>query len=157
MAIDPTATPELRRAWSAVVSLYQGVLPHLVDALEHDAEIDSGVYSALAYLDRAEPSGTLRLRRLQDLMHVRYSQPGLSRLVQRMEHDGLVERHADPDDGRSTVLMLTRVGRARLRKADEVYFRALAQHLGVALSDGGAVALAEVVEPITGRLIPPSD
>ena len=36
--------------------------------------------------------GRLRLSELHELMHPRYSQPGLSRLVQRMEADGLVER-----------------------------------------------------------------
>ena len=44
----------------------------------------------------AEPSGRMRLSELQELMHPRYSQPGLSRLVQRMEADGLLERRADP-------------------------------------------------------------
>ena len=31
----------------------------------------------------------MRLSELHELMHPRYSQPGLSRLVQRMEADGL--------------------------------------------------------------------
>ena len=58
-------------------------------------------------------AGRMRLSELHELMHPRYSQPGLSRLVQRMEADGLVERRADPDDGRATVLVMTRAGRAR--------------------------------------------
>ena len=57
----------------------------------------------------------MRLSELHELMHPRYSQPGLSRLVQRMEADGLVERRADPDDGRATVLQMTRAGRPASR------------------------------------------
>ncbi len=45
-------------------------------------------------------------------MHPRYSQPGLSRLVQRMEAAGLVDRHADPGDGRAAVVVMTGAGRA---------------------------------------------
>jgi DNA-binding MarR family transcriptional regulator len=65
--------------------VYQPVLRDVVATLEQDAGIDSGTYSVLAYLDRAE--SPMRLRELQELMRVRYSQPGLSRLVQRMERD----------------------------------------------------------------------
>ena len=79
-----------QQLWSALVDVYQPVLRDVVDVLERDAGIDSGTYSALAYLDRA--GRRMRLRELHDLMRVRYSQPGLSRLVQRMEADGIVER-----------------------------------------------------------------
>ena len=117
---DVPDDPQLH-AWSARVAVYPSVLHDVVQALEGEAGLDSGVFSALAYLARAEPSGRLSLSALHDLMHPRYSQPGLSRLVQRMEADGLVERRTDPRDGRATVLVLTRAGRARFNRADGVY------------------------------------
>jgi DNA-binding MarR family transcriptional regulator len=117
-------------AWSALVAVYQSVLHDVVRALENDAGMDSGVFSALAYLARAEPRGRMRLSELLELMHPRYSQPGLSRLVQRMEADGLVERRADPDDGRATVLQMTRAGRARFVRADAIYADAVREHFG---------------------------
>jgi len=117
-------------AWSALVAVYQSVLHDVVRALENDAGMDSGVFSALAYLARAEPRGRMRLSELLELMHPRYSQPGLSRLVQRMEADGLVERRADPDDGRATVLQMTRAGRARYVRADAIYTDAVREHFG---------------------------
>jgi len=117
-------------AWSALVGVYQSVLHDVVRALENDAGMDSGVFSALAYLARAEPRGRMRLSELLELMHPRYSQPGLSRLVQRMEADGLVERRADPDDGRATVLQMTRAGRARYVRADAIYTDAVREHFG---------------------------
>src|SRR4029078_651752 len=91
-------------AWSALVGVYQSVLHDVVRALENDAGMDSGVFSALAYLARAGPRGRMGLRELLELIYPRYSQPGLSGLVQRMEADGLVERRADPSDGRVSVL-----------------------------------------------------
>ena len=104
--------------WSALVAVYQAVLRDLVAALEQDGGIDSGVYSVLAYLERAETPGRLPLRTLHELMHVRYSQPGLSRLVQRMEADGLVERSRVRDDGRAfTSFSRAVAGRASAARA----------------------------------------
>jgi DNA-binding MarR family transcriptional regulator len=141
-------------AWSALVAVYQSVLHDVVRALENDAGLDSGVFSALAYLARGEPSGHMRLSRLQELMHPRYSQPGLSRLVQRMEADGLVERRADPDDGRATTLVMTRAARARFAKADAVYAAALREEFGRHLTAAQAQALEAALQPVTrGRAI----
>jgi len=136
------------------VAVYQSVLHDVVRALEVEAGLDSGVFSALAYLARAEPPGRLRLSELHDLMHPRYSQPGLSRLVQRMEADGLVARRTDPGDGRATVLVMTRAGRARFNRADAVYTEALREHFGRHLSSAQAAALEAALAPVTrGRAI----
>lgn len=132
--------------WSALVAVYQPVLRDVVMTLERDARIDSGIYSVLAYLDRAETP--MRLRELQELMRVRYSQPGLSRLLQRMERDGLVERRVDPTDRRATIVGLTRAGRARFRRAHEIYSRALDEHLGRNVSATAAKDLARALTAV---------
>jgi len=138
------------------VAVYQSVLHDVVRALENDAGLDSGVFSALAHLVRAEPAGRLPLAELQELMHPRYSQPGLSRLVQRMEADGLVTRRRDPADGRATVLVLTRAGSARFERADAVYREALREHFGRHLTTAQARALETALDPVVrGRAISP--
>ena len=137
---EPTAA----EVWRALVDVYQPVLRDVVTELEQDAGIDSGTYSVLAYLDRA--GGTIRLAELQSLMRVRYSQPGLSRLVQRMETDALVERVTDPGDRRATTVRLTRAGRARTRAARAVYDRALERHLGVFVDTADARVLTDVLD-----------
>jgi DNA-binding MarR family transcriptional regulator len=138
--------PEL---WRALVDVYQPVLREVVTELERDAGIDSGTYSVLAYLDRAD--GVLPLAELQGLMRVRYSQPGLSRLVQRMESDGLVTRAGDPDDRRATTVALTRAGRARTRAARAVYDRALEHHLGAHVGVDDARRLVTLLERVATR------
>ena len=135
--------PSAPEVWRALVDVYQPVLREVVTELERDAGIDSGTYSVLAYLDRAD--GALRLSELQTLMRVRYSQPGLSRLVQRMERDGVVERRVDPDDGRATLVALTRTGRTRFRRAHDVYNDALDEHLGRNVSATEATDLARAL------------
>jgi DNA-binding MarR family transcriptional regulator len=135
-------------AWSELVAVYQSVLHDVVRALEDDAGLDSGVFSALAYLARAEPSGRLRMSELHELMHPRYSQPGLSRLVQRMESDGLVERRADPADGRATILVATRAGRVRFTRANAVYAAAVEEHFGQHLAAPEARVLKRSLESV---------
>jgi DNA-binding MarR family transcriptional regulator len=138
-----------QRLWSALVAVYQPVLREVVDALERDAGIDSGTYSALAYLDQA--GGRMRIGDLHALLRVRYSQPGLSRLVQRMERDGIVERRIDPDDRRGTVVSLTRSGRARFRRAHDVYADALDTHLGRDLPAATVASLTRSLEGVAAR------
>ena len=139
------------RAWSALVGVYQAVLHDVVRALEDDAGIDSGMFSALAHLERADPPGRLPLNELQRLMHPRYSQPGLSRLVQRMEANALVERRADPDDRRAANVVTTRTGRARFRRANEVYAAAVREHFGAFLEPREQARLATDLDRIAAR------
>jgi DNA-binding MarR family transcriptional regulator len=129
-------------SWSTLVTVYQAVLHDVVGELDRRVGMDSGVFSALAYLERADPPHRLPMGELQRAMHPRYSQPGFSRLVQRMEQDGLVERRTDAQDRRATIIVTTRAGRSQFRAADAVYVDALqasfGRHLGPA--DHGRVA-----------------
>jgi DNA-binding MarR family transcriptional regulator len=144
----PDATDPLP-SWSALVTVYQSVLHDVVAALDDFAGMDSGVFSALAYLERAERH-RMPMGELQRLMHPRYSQPGFSRLVQRMETDALVERRPDPADRRASIVVLTRTGRSQFRAANEIYVDALrvsfGRHLGDADHHRLAALLARVVE-----------
>ena len=66
-------------------------------------------YGVLYALSTALPAG-LRITELRD--DVLLTQPGLSRLIARLEDAGLVEREADPDDGRASRIRLTEAFRA---------------------------------------------
>jgi DNA-binding MarR family transcriptional regulator len=143
------AEPSAAEVWRALVGVYQPVLREVVTELEGEAGIDSGTYSVLAYLDRG--GGAMALAELQRLMRVRYSQPGLSRLVQRMEADGLLARELHPEDRRATTVALTRAGRSRIRSAHTVYERALNRHLGAYLAPADARRLVASLERVAAR------
>lgn len=138
-------------SWSALVAAYQSVLHDVVGALERDAGLDSGVFSALAYLERGDPAGRMRLRDLQAVMHPRYSQPGLSRLVQRMAADGLITRRAEPADRRAVTLSITAKGRARFRRADDVYTAAVREHFAKHLTAPERAQLTAVLTAFSER------
>ena len=138
-------------AWSALVSVYQGVLHDVVQALNDHVGMDSGVFSALAYVERADPPHRIGLSDLQHLLHPRYSQPGLSRLVQRMEADGLVERRPDPADGRATILVSTRAGRRAYARANAVYSAAVHEHFGRHLNADDDARLAAALNQVESK------
>ncbi len=64
--------------------------------------------TAASVLHALERLGPLRLTRLAALTGV--SQPSATALVSRLEHDGLVERRPDEDDGRVVLVALTAAG-----------------------------------------------
>ena len=78
------------------------------------------------------PTGKARLGELADT--VRLSQPGLSRLVERMASEGLVSRERDPLDGRGTLVCLTDAGRAAQRELGRRHARAIIARVDSALS-----------------------
>jgi DNA-binding MarR family transcriptional regulator len=45
--------------------------------------------------------------------YLKVSRQSLSGIIRRLEHDGLVESHPDPSDGRGRLLHITDVGRTR--------------------------------------------
>ena len=63
--------------------------------------------------------GRLRMTDLAEL--VLLSPSGLSRLVDRLEADGMIERVACPTDGRAINATITELGRARLSEAQETH------------------------------------
>jgi DNA-binding MarR family transcriptional regulator len=143
-------------SWSALATVYQAVLHDVVAALDRRAGVDSGVFSALAYLERADPPHRMPMSELQRAMHPRYSQPGFSRLVQRMEQDCLVERRSDANDRRATVIVTTRAGRAQFRAANTVYVDALHASFGRHLAPADHARVAGILSRVVDRREAPS-
>ena len=98
-------------------------------------------YDVLYTLTDCPPTG-VRLHELAE--HVRLSQPGLSRLVERMESDGLVHRARDPHDGRGTRVVLTDLGRAVQQETGRRHARSIVARVGTALSPEEQAELARL-------------
>ena len=96
----------------------------LVDALEDDlrAELDLPLtwYEVLLHL-AAAPGGRLRMTDLAESLLL--SKSGVTRLVDRLETAGLVERGVCASDRRGLFAVLTPKGRALYRKAAPVHLR----------------------------------
>jgi DNA-binding MarR family transcriptional regulator len=88
------------------------------------------------------PDGRTRMRDLSE--RVRLSQPGLSRLVERMESDGLVVRGRDPEDGRGTLVALTDRGRDAQRAVGRVHAGSIVARMTGALTAPEQAELARL-------------
>jgi DNA-binding MarR family transcriptional regulator len=96
-----------------------------------------GVLYALS----AAPEG-LRITEL--LADVLLTQPGMSRLIARLEDRGLVERADDPDDGRACRMRLTRAGVRAQREIGLAHGRHVAEALTRGLSREQLVQLRDL-------------
>ena len=112
---------------------------------EAGSELGPASVSALATIDRAGPLTSSELAKAE-----RIKRPTVSRLLARLEEEGLVTRTPDPDDGRCSIITTTAEGTAllkRLRGRKNAY---LAQRMRK-LPDEDVIALeraAEILERV---------
>jgi DNA-binding MarR family transcriptional regulator len=99
-------------------------------------------YDVLWGLERAE-GGRLRMHELAE--KVVLSRSNLSRLVDRLEETGLVERERSAEDRRGAFAVLTEEGKVMRRKMWPVYEACIREYFGSVLSDEEAKVLAEVL------------
>jgi DNA-binding MarR family transcriptional regulator len=100
--------------WRAFLRAHAQVIRHLEHDLVAEHELPLASYDVLVQLSEA-PGRQLRMTELAE--RVLLSRSGLTRLVDRLEREGLVARQACPSDKRGTLAVLTDGGRARLRDA----------------------------------------
>jgi DNA-binding MarR family transcriptional regulator len=126
-------------AWEALLSAH-AVLVRRLAAEDIWSDISMREYDVLYTLSKCpEPV------RLSDLnRHVLLSQPALSRLVDRLAGRGIVERRADPADGRGVRLSLTAAGADLQRQVGRRHARGVARALGAALTPADLRQLAVI-------------
>ncbi|MDT4893643.1 MAG: hypothetical protein QOE97_2678 [Pseudonocardiales bacterium] len=104
-------------------------------------------YDVLLQLAEA-PDRRLRMAELAD--RVLLSRSGLTRLVDRLQAEGLVAREPSLHDARGTYTVLTLVGLRRLRTAAPVHLAGVERHWLAKFSDAELLLLAELL----GRIGP---
>jgi DNA-binding MarR family transcriptional regulator len=107
-------TPEELAAWHGMLRLHSRVFRALDAALVAAHRIAVREFDVLITLANA-PDRRLRMTDLAG--QVMLSPSGLSRLVDRLERDGLVARAPDPTDARGARTTLTDAGQVRLDEA----------------------------------------
>lgn len=107
-----------------------------------------GWYDALLELRRAE-GGALRPLELEDRLLL--AQHNVSRLIDRLEKAGYVERRRCDSDGRGQMVALGEAGRDLLRRMWPAYRAAIQRHVGLKLGgDAEATQLAALLARIAG-------
>ena len=117
-------------AWRGLLDQHARAHCALERALK-DHDLGVSEYEVLERLCDGDPGH----RRMQDLgAAVHLSQSALSRVVARLEADGLVERKMCTEDRRGIYVAITAAGRARYKAARPAHRAALAEALGDASS-----------------------
>ena len=83
--------------------------------------------------------------------HVLLSPSGTSRLVDRLEQDGLIERQACESDGRAVHAVVTEKGRRLLEQVQPTYDSVLRQIFLDHLSPGENRLLAQLLLRLAGK------
>jgi DNA-binding MarR family transcriptional regulator len=104
------ASEDQRAAWRALYRADSLLFAHLNNHLRARLGLTYFEREVLAALDRSD--GRLRMAPLADQLMI--SRSGATRLVTKLEKDGLVVRTASPADRRATWAELTHAGREKL-------------------------------------------
>ena len=116
-------------AWEALMSAHASLIRRF-NAEEVWEDLSMKEYDVLYTLSKCpEPIRQTDLNR-----HVLLSQPALSRMVDRLADQGLVDRVVDPADRRGVRLSLTEEGRAVQRRIGRRHGRSVAREMLKALT-----------------------
>lgn len=126
-------------AWEALFRAQSRLARELSDSVvwEDLQPTEYGVLYALS----TSPGG----KRISDLVDdVLLSQPGLSRLIVRLESRGLVSRIVDESDGRASLVHLTGDGRAVQRRVGSAHAREVMRSMTASLTRDQLVQLRDL-------------
>ena len=135
------------RAWQALLHAHLDLIRKLDAELRSEHGLSLDAYDVLVRLARA-PGRALRMTELAGRVMVPPST--LTRRVDLLVSDGLVERQRMPDDSRAMVARLTDRGRDVVRRAARTHLRGIREHFTGRLSDEQLAAIADALETITG-------
>ncbi len=120
--LDPTALA----SWRVFLRAHSVVIRRLEAELLEEQDLPLASYDVLVQLVDA-PGRRLRMTELASA--VLLSRSGLSRLVDRLQREGLVSREAATEDGRGMYAVLQPAGLSRLRDAAPTHLRGVAEHM----------------------------
>lgn len=126
-------------AWRGFLRVHSSLLRQLDAELTSANDLPLRSYEVLLLLEDA-PEHRLRMSDLS--RSVLLSPSGVTRLVDRLERDGLVTRERCPEDGRGYNAVLTASGVARLREARSTHLGGVRRLFLDKLGDGDLVRLA---------------
>jgi DNA-binding MarR family transcriptional regulator len=131
-------------AWEALFRAQASIALELT-AADVWHELSPREYGVLYALSNA-PHG-LRITELRS--DVLLTQPGISRLITRLEAAGLVERVDDPDDGRACRIRLTDAGAHAQRDVGRRHGRHVTETMARMLNDEQLVQLRDLCRTLT--------
>ena len=140
-------SPNELAAWKGMLETHSVLVSRLNEELvrEHDLPLTS--YEVLMYLLDAD-GNRLRMGELAEALLL--SRSGVTRLVDRLERQGLVEREPCEDDARGYFAVLTHGGRRKVEAARPTHLDGVREHFLGKLERDDRNALAAIWAKILG-------
>jgi DNA-binding MarR family transcriptional regulator len=135
------------RAWQALLHAHHDVTRQLDADLRREHGLSFDTYDVLLRLARA-PAGALRMSDLAARVMVPHST--LTRRVDRLVEQGLVERERPSADARTMLCRLTRRGRRLLARAARTHLDGIRRQYTGRLTADQLTAVADALEVIAG-------
>ena len=136
-------------AWRNVMTAYTRVSAILAREMEAETSISLERYAILLMLAQSD-NASLRPSDLAD--QIGLSRSATTRLIDRIESDGLVERRACDSDRRGTFVLLTPQGQEVFKNAGRVHLRGIDEHVGSHLTDEELAELAALLGKLADRV-----
>jgi DNA-binding MarR family transcriptional regulator len=143
MAEIPSSSLSRRElaAWRGMLETHSLLVAELDAELERDHGLPLSSYEVLMNLGEAA-DGRLRMSELADRLLL--SRSGITRLADRLERQGLIERERCKEDGRGLFAHLTPAGREKLDAARPDHLAGVRRHFLAKLDDEEIGALGAV-------------
>ena len=136
------------KAWGRLMRAQRSLLERVEGDLKRAGLPPLSWYDVLLELNRMEEG---RLRQFEIGGKVLLSKHNLSRLLDRLEDEGMVKRQSCKEDRRGAHVVITRAGRALLKRMWPVYEHAIAEYFGRLLSEEEAERLASLMRRFVGN------
>jgi DNA-binding MarR family transcriptional regulator len=133
------------RAWRGLLRAHACLAKRLDTALEGAHTLPMTSYEVLHHLEGASRE---RMRMCDLAARAQLSRSGLTRLVDRLERDGLIERCSCEHDARGAFACLTMLGRERLHAARGTHLAVVREHFLSRFSEEELDMLADTWERI---------
>jgi DNA-binding MarR family transcriptional regulator len=131
-------TPLEAGAWAEFLRTHAMLVRQLDDELRRAHGLPLSSYDVLTQLEYTDER-RMRMSELADA--VLLSRSGLTRLVERLERDGLLERADCPGDARGSYAVLTDAGVARLHEARKTHLAGVRERFLEQLDDAELEAM----------------
>ncbi|HEY4915398.1 MAG TPA: MarR family transcriptional regulator [Solirubrobacteraceae bacterium] len=144
-AAPETLTLGELRAWRGLLRAHACLAKRLDSELEQAHGLPMSSYEVLHHLEETT-GGRMRMCELAE--QAQLSRSGLTRLIDRMERDGLVERCSCDHDARGSYACLTDGGRERLQEARGTHLAVIREQFFSHFSEAELGTLADMWERI---------
>jgi DNA-binding MarR family transcriptional regulator len=135
----------VQRAWRGLLRAHACLAKRLDSELDRAHRLPMTSYEVLNHLERAD-GGRMRMCDLAE--EAQLSRSGLTRLVDRLERDGLLERCSCEQDARGSYACLTGAGSQRLQEARGTHLAVMQEYFFSRFSEGELLVLADMWERI---------